>query len=259
MADRSRMPAVFLGHGSPMNTLQTNRYTQAWRQIGKDMPAPKAIVCVSAHWFIRGVAVTAMSQPQTIHDFRGFPQALNDFEYPAPGSPTLAARVHDLLRPLDVRMDEEWGLDHGTWSVLAHVFPDANVPVVQLAIDGTQPAQFHYDLGRKLAPLRDEGVLVVGSGNVVHNLRVLKPSGNAPYQWAQRFNEHVRAHILAGDHASLVHYDIVGDAARLSVPTPEHYLPLLYVLALKRDDEAVSLPVDGLEAGSISMLAVQVG
>jgi 4,5-DOPA dioxygenase extradiol len=257
---QSRMPAVFLGHGSPMNTLEINGYTEAWRKVGRDVSRPNAILCVSAHWFIRGTAVTAMSAPKTIHDFRGFPQALNEFEYPAPGSPVLAARVHELLQPLEVRLDEEWGLDHGTWSVLAHLFPEADVPVVQLAIDGTQPAQFHYDLGRKLGALRDEGVLIVGSGNIVHNLGVLKRSGDrSPYDWAQRFNEHVRTHLLERDHPSLVHYEMLGDAARHSIPTPEHYLPLLYVIALQGADEAVSILTDGIESGSISMLSVVVG
>jgi 4,5-DOPA dioxygenase extradiol len=243
-----------------MNTLQVNRYTETWRKIGRAVARPKAILCVSAHWFIRGTAVTAMSAPETIHDFRGFPQELNEFEYRAPGSPQLAARVRELLQPLDVRLDEAWGLDHGTWSVLAHLFPKADIPVVQLAIDGTQPAPFHYELGRKLVALRDQGVLIVGSGNVVHNLRVLKRSEDrSPYDWAQRFNEHVRTHLLERDHPSLVHYEMVGDAARQSIPTPEHYLPLLYVIALQRDDEGVSIAVDGIESGSISMLSAVVG
>ena len=256
----ARMPAVFLGHGSPMNTLETNRYTEAWRALGRALGTPKAVLCISAHWFIRGVAVTAMPHPETIHDFCGFPQALNEFQYPAPGSATFAARVRDLLQPQPVRMDEEWGLDHGTWSVLAHLFPAADVPVVQLAIDGTQPPSFHYDLGKRLAPLREEGVLIVGSGNIVHNLRVLKRSGDrSPYDWAQRFNDHVRTHLLERDHASLVHYEMLGDAARQSVPTPEHYLPLLYIIALQREDESISIPVEGLESGSISMLSALVG
>jgi 4,5-DOPA dioxygenase extradiol len=255
-----RMPAIFLGHGSPMNTLEVNRYTQAWQQIGQRIARPKAVVSISAHWFIREAAVTAMDAPETIHDFRGFPEVLNTFQYPAPGSPELAARVRDLLAPMAVRMDEEWGLDHGTWSVLAHVFPDADVPVVQLAIDATQPAQYHYETGRRLAALRDEDVLIVGSGNVVHNLRAVKRAGDrSPYEWAQRFNEHIRMHLLARDHPSLVHYEMLGEAARQSVPTPEHYLPLLYIIALQREDEAVTIPVDGVEVGSISMLSAVVG
>jgi len=255
-----RMPAVFLGHGNPMNTLEVNRYSQAWQQIGQSVTRPKAVLSISAHWFIREAAVTAMDAPETIHDFRGFPEELNTFQYPAPGSRALAARVRDLLAPMAVRMDEEWGLDHGTWSVLAHVFPDADVPVVQLAIDATQPAQYHYETGRRLAALRDEGVLIIGSGNVVHNLRAVKRGGDrSPYEWAQRFNEHVRTHLLARDHASLVHYEMLGEAARQSVPTPEHYLPLLYIIALQREDEAVTIPVDGLEVGSISMLSAVVG
>lgn len=260
MTQSARMPALFLGHGSPMNTLERNRYTDAWRALGARMPRPTAVLAISAHWYIRGVAVTAMAQPETIHDFRGFPEALDRFEYPAPGDPAFAGRVRKLLAPLDVRADEEWGLDHGSWSVLAHLFPKADVPVVQLAIDATQPAQHHYDLGRRLAPLRDEGVLIVGSGNVVHNLRTLKWEGErTPYDWARRFDEHVRAHLLAHDHPSLVHFDMLGEAARLSVPTPEHYLPLLYVIGARRQDEPVTLPLEGLEMGSISMLSVQVG
>jgi 4,5-DOPA dioxygenase extradiol len=201
-----------------------------------------------------------MPAPSTIHDFRGFPPELSNFQYPAPGSPALAGQVKELLDGTDVRLDDEWGLDHGTWSVLAHVFPAADVPVVQLAIDGTQPPAFHYALGKKLSALRDEGVLIVGSGNVVHNLRALKwGAERSPYDWAERFNQHVRFHLLEGDHPSLIHYDVLGEAARQSVPTPDHYLPLLYVISLQRDDETISIPVDGLEAGSISMLSAVVG
>ena len=260
MVNTTRMPAVFFGHGSPMNTLERNRYTDAWRQIGASMQKPKSVLCVSAHWMTRGTAVTAMDKPRTIHDFGGFPQELFEVQYPAPGNPALAARVRELLAPVNVQLDQTWGLDHGTWSVLAHVFPDANVPVVQLSLDATQPPQYHYDLGTRLAPLRDEGVLIVGSGNVVHNLgRIHWAEDTRPYDWAMRFNEHVRAHLTAREHQALIDYVSLGGDARLSVPTPEHYLPLLYVIATQGKDETVSLPVDGIELGSIGMLTAIVG
>ena len=254
------MPAVFIGHGSPMNTLAHNEYTEAWQRIGVAVPRPNAVLAVSAHWYIRGTAVTVMQTPRTIHDFGGFPQALFDFQYAAPGSPALAQRVRELLAPLDVRADENWGLDHGTWSVLAHVFPQADVPVVQLSIDATQPAAFHYDLGKRLAPLRDEGVLIVGSGNVVHNLGVLNRSDDArAYDWAVRFNAMVRNLLTRRDHQPLVDYQKMGDDARMSVPTPEHYLPLLYIIGLQDERESIALPVDGIQNASISMLSVVVG
>jgi 4,5-DOPA dioxygenase extradiol len=253
------MPVVFFGHGSPMNTLDRNPYTEAWRKLGAAMPAPKAIVCVSAHWYTEGTAVTAMSRPRTIHDFYGFPQALFDVRYPAPGAPELAARVRALLAPLDVAFDESWGLDHGTWSVLKHAYPNADIPVIQLSIDGTQPPQFHYDAGRRLAALRDDGVLVVGSGNVVHNLRLMKRAGGEAFDWAVRFNERVRAALASRDHRTLIDFARLGEDARLSVPTPEHYLPLLYVAALQRDDEVMSFPVDGYDLGSVSMLTAAAG
>jgi 4,5-DOPA dioxygenase extradiol len=254
------MPAVFLGHGSPMNTLADNRYTQAWRAIGKKVPQPTAILAVSAHWYIRGTAVTAMQAPRTIHDFGGFPQALFDYQYPAPGSPALAQRVREILAPLAVRADESWGLDHGTWSVLAHVFPKADIPVVQLSIDASQPPSFHYDLGKRLAPLRDEGVLVVASGNVVHNLGVLNWKDDAPaYDWAQRFNDAVGGYVRKCEHGPLVDYENLGDDARLSIPTLEHYLPLLYILGLQDEGEPALIAIDGIQNASISMMTVVVG
>jgi 4,5-DOPA dioxygenase extradiol len=253
------MPAVFFGHGSPMNTLADNRYTQAWAGIGAAAPRPKSILAVSAHWLTRGTAVTAMAQPRTIHDFGGFPRELSEFSYPAPGDPALAARVQQLLAPLPVELDQRWGLDHGTWSVLAHAYRDADVPVVQLSIDGTQPPQYHYDLAKKLAPLRDEGVLVVASGNVVHNLGIMDwRRATTAYDWAVRFNTFVRGHIEKRSHAALVDYARMGEDARLSVPTSEHYLPLLYILGLQDDRSVVTIPVDGVEHGSISMMSVVV-
>ena len=243
-----------------MNTLAHNLYTGAWKRIGETVPRPAAILMVSAHWYVRGTAVTAMQKPRTIHDFGGFPQALFDFQYPAPGSPVLAQRVRELLAPLDVKADESWGLDHGTWSVLAHVFPQADIPIVQLSIDATQPAAFHFELGKRLAPLRDEGVLVVGSGNVVHNLGVLNWSDDAPaYDWAVRFNGLVRDSLTKRDHQPLVEYKKIGDDARMSVPTPEHYLPLLYIIGLQDEREAIAFPVDGIQNASISMLTAVVG
>ncbi len=260
MANTARMPAVFIGHGSPMNALEQSRYTDVWRQIGASMPKPKAILCVSAHWYGHGTAATAMSQPRTIHDFGGFPQELFEVQYPAPGSPELANRVRELLAPVDVHLDQSWGLDHGTWSVLVHVFPDADVPVVQLSIDAGKPAHWHYELAARLAPLRDEGVLIVGSGNVVHNLGRIQWAEDAmPYDWATRFNEKARTHLAAREHQPLIDYLSLDREARLSVPTPEHYLPLLYIIATQDKNDVVSLPVDGIELGSIGMLTAIVG
>jgi 4,5-DOPA dioxygenase extradiol len=254
-----RMPVVFFGHGSPMNTLDRNQYTEAWRRVGESIPTPKAILCVSAHWYTEGTAVTAMSRPKTIHDFYGFPQALFEVQYPASGDPKLASRVRELLAPLDVGLDESWGLDHGTWSVLKHAYPKADVPVLQLSIDGTRPAKFHYETGRRLAPLRDEGILVAGSGNVVHNLRLMRRDGGQGFDWAVRFNERIREALATRDHRTLVDFEKLGEDARLSVPTPEHYLPLLYVAGLQGADESMAFPVDGYDLGSISMLTAAVG
>ncbi|MFO1415593.1 MAG: 4,5-DOPA dioxygenase extradiol [Burkholderiales bacterium] len=256
----ARMPAMFFGHGSPMNTLEDNAHTRAWADAGRAWPRPKAILAVSAHWYVRGTAVTAMAKPPTIHDFGGFPPALHAVQYPAPGDPALAQHVADLLAPLAVGLDHEWGLDHGTWSVLAHVYPEADVPVVQLAIDATQPPQFHYDLGRRLSALRDEGILLFASGNVVHNLRVIRwGAGSPPYPWATQFNDQARGFIERREHAPLIDYLSLGEASRLSSPTPDHYLPLLYILGAQRDDDAVTTITDGIELGSISMLAFAVG
>lgn len=251
------MPALFVGHGSPMNAIERNPHTEAWRHLGESLPRPKAILAVSAHWYTRGTGVTAMAQPRTIHDFYGFPPALFAQRYPAAGSPELAARVQEVLRPIAVTADQEWGLDHGTWSVLLHMYPQADIPVVQLSIDATQPAQYHYQLGQRLSGLRDEGVLLFGSGNVVHNLQTAKwgPQAGA-YPWAVTFNDELRDAISRGDHQSAIQYEQFGEAASLSIPTPEHYLPLLYVLGAGSGGDAVSFPTDGVEMGSISMLTV---
>ena len=252
-----------------MNTLETNRFTQAWRALGAQLMGadnsprakPKAILAVSAHWMTRGIAITAMPAPRTIHDFGGFPQALFDVRYPAPGSPALAARVQQLLAPLNVTADQhEWGLDHGTWSVLAHLFPKADVPVVQLSLDLQQPLTFHVELGRKLAALRDEGELIVGSGNVVHNLGVMNwQLQDTGFAWAERFNVAIKDAVITRDFKQLADPTRWGQDGRLAVPTPEHYLPLLYVMGAARPQDAITLPVDGLTMGSISMLSVVVG
>jgi len=255
-----RMPALFLGHGSPMNVLEENRYTRVWQQLGRDLPRPRAILAISAHWYTRGTRVTAMEQPRTIHDFGGFPQALFDVRYPAPGSPALAQRVTELL-PLTEK-DESWGFDHGSWGLLARMYPEADIPLVQLSVDSTRSAEWHFEAGRTLAALRDEGILLVASGNVVHNLRKLQWQGAAPvYPWADGFNQYVRDNLrsdaAAGDHP-LVNYQQHPGAA-LSHPTAEHYLPLLYILGARAAGEAVSVPVEGMEMGAISMLSAQVG
>ena len=255
------MPAVFFGHGNPMNALERNGYTEGWKRIGKRLPRPKAIVCISAHWYFPATAVTTVPRPRTIHDFGGFPRELYEVQYPAPGHPELANRVKDLLAPISVELDTKWGLDHGTWSVLCHVFPEADVPVVQLSIDETQPAEFHYESAKRLSSLRDEGVLIMGSGNLVHNLHAYAWGRQQvePLDWAMRFEARARELLLAGDHEPLIAYETLGRDAILSVPTPDHYLPLLYVIAQMKEGEPVSFPVDGFDGGSVSMLSVQIG
>jgi len=255
------MPAAFFGHGSPMNALESNRYTSAWARFGRTAPRPRAILAVSAHWYTRGTAVTAMQHPKTIHDFGGFPQGLYAIQYPASGDPALAARIRGLLAPVAVVEDaSDWGLDHGTWAVLRHVYPQADVPVVQLSLDAGQPLSYHYQLAKHLAPLRDAGVLVMGSGNIVHNLRTaLWAQGAEPFDWAARFDEAVRLRLLAKDHAGLANMDSLGADASLCIPTPEHYLPLLYVIALQRPDDALTFLTEGIELGSIGMMSVAIG
>ena len=240
-----------------MNALERNKYTEAWSEIGKRVPKPKAIVCVSAHWYPPATLVTGVERPRTIHDFGGFPRPLYEVQYPAPGDLGLAHQLRELV---GAELDAEWGLDHGTWSVLIHVYPNADVPIVQLSIDETQPAQFHYDLGTRLAPLREEGVLIVGSGNLVHNLHAYAWGRHPvePFDWAIRFESKARELMIAGDHQPLIDYEALGRDAMLSAPTPDHYLPLLYVLGAGGKDPA-SFPVEGIDGGSVSMLTVQLG
>lgn len=257
----NRMPAIFFGHGNPMNALAHNTWTEGWAAIGKDIPRPRAVLSVSAHWYLPSTQVTAMSTPRTIHDFGGFPQKLYEIKYNAPGDPELATRVQELLAPLSVNLDKHWGLDHGTWSVLCHVFRNADVPVVQLSIDETQPAQFHYEIAKRLTALRDEGVLIMGSGNLVHNLHAYGWGRRQikPYDWAVRFEGRARELLLADHHEPLIAYETLGRDATLSVPTPDHYLPLLYVIAQQTEGDEVSFPVEGFDGGSVSMLTVKIG
>jgi 4,5-DOPA dioxygenase extradiol len=252
------MPALFVGHGNPMNALERNSYTDAWRSLSTSLPRPRAVLCISAHWYVRTTMVTAMDRPRTIHDFGGFPPELFAVRYGAAGSPALAEEIRHLLGPLDVGLDQAWGLDHGTWSVLVHMFPEADVPVVQLSIDRAQPASFHYRLGASLAPLSDDGVLILGSGNVVHNLETYAWGGHPSdaFDWAVRFDDRVRDLLDASQHEPLVNYEQMGPDARLAVPTPDHFLPLLYVIGAGQG-RRVSYPVRGIEGGSISMLTVR--
>lgn len=254
-------PAVFLGHGNPMNAVLENSFTAGWRHMGQQLPRPKAILCISAHWYVPGTGVTVTTAPKTIHDFGGFPRELYQVQYPAPGDPDLARRVQQMLTPLPVVLDESWGLDHGAWSVLKHVYPNADVPVVQLSIDETQPASFHFEIGKKLASLRDDGILIASSGNLVHNLRTYSWGRYTPepYDWAVRFETAARAIMAAGDYEPLVNYKALGPDAILSIPTPDHFLPLLYVLGTRQSREPVTFPVEGVDGGSISMLAAKIG
>lgn len=255
------MPAIFFGHGNPMNALQHNDWTDGWSTIGRTIPRPRAILCISAHWYLSGTLVTGMAAPRTIHDFGGFPRELYQVRYPAAGDPELARRVQELLSPLVVNLDHGWGLDHGTWSVLCHVYPEADIPVVQLSIDETQPAAFHFELGKRLATLRDEGILIVGSGNLVHNLHTYAWGRHVPepYDWAVRFEEAAKRLMLDGAFDRLVNFENLGENALLAIPTPDHYLPLLYVLGTHRENDTITFPVQGVDGGSVSMLAVQVG
>lgn len=241
-----------------MNAVEDNDFRRSWQALGKKLRRPKAILCISAHWETRGVYVTGTEKPETIHDFNGFPRALFNVRYPAPGSPDLAHRVADLLDSVRVHVDPNRGLDHGAWGVLQPMYPDADIPVVQLSLSGLQPGAWHYDLAKSLAPLRDEGVLIVASGNIVHNLRLFRFNDSAAYDWATRFDEDVAEHIATGHHEGLLGYETLGTDALLAIPTPEHYLPLLYVLALQRDDDPVEFFNEQVTS-SISMRSVQIG
>lgn len=257
------MPVLFLGHGSPMNAIEENEFVQGFRNAAKHLPKPNAILCVSAHWETKGTFVTAMSMPPTIHDFSGFPPELYRVNYPAPGSPELAQQTKELITATDVGLDDKWGLDHGAWSVIKHLYPNADVPVVQLSLDYSQGPQYHYELAKQLKALRRKGVLIVGSGNMVHNLRMvawdkLNTDGYG-YDWALEAREKMNRYILNGDHSSLINYTKQGKPFELAVPTPEHYIPLLYTLALKEENEPVSLFNDKALGGSLTMTSVKIG
>jgi len=256
--DSNKMPALFLGHGSPMNAIEDNEFSRAWRETARQIPKPVAILCISAHWETHGTQVTAMQAPRTIHDFYGFPPPLFEKEYPAPGSPELADRVMKLAPGSNVLPDQSWGLDHGAWSVLCQMYPHADVPVVQLSLDRTLQPSGHYKLGRELRQLRQESVLIIGSGNIVHNLRMMVWEDTA-FEWAVDYDSRVRQWILDGDHQPIIHYEKQGRAAMLSVNSAEHYLPLLYVLGLQEKDEPVSFFTEKIWGGSLSMRCVRIG
>lgn len=258
-----RMPVLFVGHGSPMNAIEENEFVEGWRNLGKSIPRPKAILCVSAHWETKGTLVTAFPKPQTIHDFGGFPKALFDVQYPAPGSPELANETKRIVTKTTVGLDEKWGLDHGAWSVIRRIYPEADIPVIEFSLDYTQGPQYHYELGKQLAALRNKGVLIIGSGNMVHNLRMVAwDKMNEPeygFDWAIQANEKFKQLIQSGNHKELINYTSLGREVQLAVPTPDHYLPLLYALSLKEENEAVSFFNDKPVMGSLTMTSVKIG
>lgn len=253
-----KMPVLFVGHGNPMNCIADNHYTRSWAELGKVLPRPRAVLSISAHWYIPEVSVTVMHPPRTIHDFYGFPKELFEVQYPAPGSPELAEHVADLLKPDSVSLNNDWGLDHGTWSVLRHIFPSASVPVIQLSLDTRNTPEEHYQRGQRLAELREEGVMIIGSGNVVHNLRGYdwETPSTAPPMWAVEFEAWNRDQLVSVTAATLTEYLAMGEMAALSAPTPDHYLPLLYLAGLQDSSDDVSFPVEGFDGGTMSMLSV---
>ncbi|KAF2337874.1 4,5-DOPA-extradiol-dioxygenase [Flavobacterium ginsenosidimutans] len=261
-SNTDKMPVLFLGHGSPMNAIEENQFVTGFRDLAKTLPQPNAILCVSAHWFTKGTKVTSMEMPRTIHDFGGFPQALFDVQYPAQGSPELAVETKKILDPVMVELDEHWGLDHGAWSVIKHLYPNADVPVIQLSIDYTKSGQYHFELAQKLQALRYKGVLIIGSGNIVHNLRMVDfrnfDKDNYGYDWAIEARETVNNYLLDGNFQPLIDFEKLNKAVQLAVPTPEHYLPLLYTLGLKDKNDELELFNDKLLAGSLSMTSVKI-
>jgi len=257
------MPVLFVGHGSPMNGIEDTEFSRRWTQMAKEIPTPQAVLVVSAHWFTRGTKITAMDFPKTIHDFGGFPQALFDVQYPAPSHPTLARETVELLHSAHVELDHDWGLDHGAWTVIRHMYPDANIPVLQLSIDYTKGPQYHYDLAKELYALRKKGVLIIASGNMVHNLGMVAWDKlndiEYGYDWAKNINEKFKSLIQDGDHKQLINYSTLGKDALLAIPTPEHYLPLLYTLGAKGNKDDISFFNDKAVGGSLTMTSVKIG
>lgn len=257
-----KMPVLFLGHGSPMNAIEENQFVTGFRDLVRTLPQPNAILCISAHWYTKGTKVTAMEMPKTIHDFGGFPPELFAVQYPAKGSPELALETKELLQPVAVELDDTWGLDHGAWSVIKHLYPEANVPVIQLSIDYSKPPEYHFELAKQLSDLRYKGILIVGSGNIVHNLRLVDypnfDKDNYGYDWAIEAREIVNNYLLDGNFKPLFDYERQSKALQLAIPTPEHFLPLLYTLGLKEEKEELSLFNDKLVAGSLSMTSVKI-
>lgn len=255
-----QMPVLFVGHGSPMNAIEENEFVTEWRSLGETLPKPNAILCVSAHWVTKGTHVTTMDKPKTIHDFGGFPQKLFDVQYPAPGNPELAKETKSIIKTTTVGLDNEWGLDHGCWSVLKHIYPNADVPIIQMSLDYYQAPQYHYELAKELSLLRRKGVLILGSGNLVHNLRMVDwdklNDADYGYDWAIEANEKIKKYIIENDFESLIDYKSQGNAFKMAIPTPEHYLPMLYALALKEKNEKVSFFNDKTVAGSLSMTSL---
>ncbi|WP_193434716.1 4,5-DOPA-extradiol-dioxygenase [Confluentibacter citreus] len=263
LSNTVKMPVLFLGHGSPMNAIEENEFVAGFRNVAKEIPKPNAILCVSAHWETKGTFVTAMQNPPTIHDFGGFPKELFEVQYPAPGDLFLAKETKALITKTEVGLDDKWGLDHGAWSVIKHLYPNADVPVIQLSLDYNQTPQYHYELAQEIKSLREKGVLIIGSGNIVHNLRMLAwDKLNAPeygFDWAIDANENMKKYILDGDHKPLINFRSHGKSFDLAIPTPEHFLPLLYALALQEENEEISLFNDKAVAGSLTMTSVKIG
>jgi len=254
-----KMPLLFIGHGSPMNAIEENEFSKQWKTIAGNIITPKAILCISAHWETKGTFVTAMEKPETIHDFGGFPQALFDVQYPAAGNPELAKEVKSTVKKTEVGLNTDWGLDHGTWSVTKQMYPKADIPILQLSLDYNQTPQYHYELAKEIAFLRNKGVLILGSGNMVHNLGMMDwKSPDKGYDWAIEANTTFKKLITENNHKELINYSALGKSAKLSIPTPEHYLPLLYILGLKQENEKIEFFNDKEVMGSIAMTSVKI-